>query len=116
MRAVAVDENEQEAAKRHAVKDEGKEADPPKQVHQEGDRQDSGDEGQSRDQELVEADATSAFYGVAEGERNRCGSGRDAEKERKAGSIWAGEIEKACCSRGDEGTDDTRDAVGMMRR
>ena len=104
MRAIAVDEHEQEAAERHAVKNEGQEADPPKQVHQEGNCQNSGDEGESRDQQLVGGDVTSALHRVAEGEHDRGSGGRDAEKERKARRIGAGEIQKARGSHGDAGT------------
>src|SRR5262245_18940558 len=104
MRPVAVYKNEQKAAERHAVKHEGQEADPPKQIHQEGNCQNSGYESESRDQQLVDGDVTSALHRVAEGEHDRGSGGRDAEKERKARGIGAGEIQKSRCSHGDAGT------------
>jgi hypothetical protein len=63
-RAISVDEHEQEAAERHAIK----EIDTPKQVHQEGNRQNSGDDGESGDQQLVGGGVTATFHSVADGE------------------------------------------------
>jgi hypothetical protein len=49
MRAVAINKHEQKTTERHAVEHKRQEADPPKQVHQEGDRHNAGDECETRD-------------------------------------------------------------------
>src|SRR5262249_44120474 len=112
---IAVDQHEQEAAQRHPVEHEGKEADPPKQVHQEGDRQNSGYESESGDQEFTGGDVTAALQGVPDRKHNRGGGRRNAEKERESSGIGPGEIEKARGSHGDSGTAGSGDESERLR-
>ena len=113
---IAVDKHEEEAAERHTIEHEGQEADATKQVHQESDRQDSGDEGQSSGQHLIVSDVTSALPIASPRVRTMAApvAGMPSKKG-EAGRVGPGEAQEARGRHGDAGAARTRNEGKRLR-
>ena len=68
--ASGVEQDQQEAAEHHAIEHEGQEADAAEQLHQEGDRGETGDEGEAGAIDRVHGDPLAARQRIADGEND----------------------------------------------